>query len=59
MDKKITEIAPKDATIMRSNDGSSAVQTLISGQSQVLAGFSHYLGGIGEGCMGDEGAGWT
>lgn len=46
MDKKITEIAPKDATIMRFDDDSSAVQALISGQSQVLAGFSHYLGGI-------------
>jgi polar amino acid transport system substrate-binding protein len=46
MDKKITEIAPKDATIMRFDDDSSAVQALISGQSQVLAGFSHYFGGI-------------
>lgn len=43
MDKAITSAAPKTTIIRRYDDDSSAIQALLSGQAEVLAGYSHYL----------------
>lgn len=43
MDKAVSEVAPKTATIRRYDDDSSAIQALLSGQAQVLSGYSHYF----------------
>ncbi|WP_233857652.1 transporter substrate-binding domain-containing protein [Paraburkholderia sp. HD33-4] len=43
MDKAISQVAPKTATIRRYDDDSSAIQALLSGQTQVLSGYSHYF----------------
>lgn len=46
MDKALTEAAPKDATIRRYDDASSAIQALISGQTEYLGSFSHEFASV-------------
>jgi polar amino acid transport system substrate-binding protein len=46
MDKAVTQAAPKDATIQRFDDASSAVQALLSGQVEYLGSYSHQFGGV-------------
>jgi polar amino acid transport system substrate-binding protein len=46
MDKALTESAPKDATIRRYDDASSAIQALLSGQTEYLGSYSHEFASV-------------
>ncbi|QGY33194.1 transporter substrate-binding domain-containing protein [Pantoea cypripedii] len=43
VDKMLTSSAPAGTNIQRFDDDSSAIQSLVSGQSDVLAGYSNYF----------------
>jgi len=46
MDKAVSDAAPKDATVQKFDDASSAVQALLSGQVEYLGSYSHQFGGV-------------
>jgi polar amino acid transport system substrate-binding protein len=46
IDTEVTKVAPEQATIRRFDDDSSAVQALLSGQADLLGGYSHYFAAI-------------
>ena len=46
IDKQVSDIAPTDATVRRFDDDASSVQALLSGQADMLGGYSHYFAAI-------------